>query len=113
VEREVVQNRQEEEWRREALRQELDAKITAATQLAAQAITTANSIEIPEIKAVENKSGCLGMFFGGGGTQFVTVPRKARPAASPPGLPSLPPPAPPADSRVGGGSHPKPMFPPE
>jgi DNA-binding transcriptional MerR regulator len=109
VEREVAQNRQEDEWRREALRQELDAKITAATQLATQAITTASSIEIPEIKAVPNKSGCLGMLFGGGGTQFVTVPRKARPAPSGP-APVAPPPQPVTPP---GGSHPKPMFPPE
>lgn len=112
VERDVSQSRQDEEWRREALRQELEAKINAASQMASTALNTANTIEVPEIKAVESKPGCLGSIFGGGAPQFVTVPRRriaasAGPAAAPrpsgPVSPAGPSPA----------SHPKPMFPPE
>jgi len=106
VEREVAQTRQDEEWRREALRQELDAKITASSQLALQAINLANSIEVPEIKTVESNPGCLGMLFGGGGSRQIVASRRKNPAAAAgiaPAEPSAPVPL----------SHPKPMFPPE
>lgn len=78
VERSAAQIRQEEEWRREAIRQELDAKINAVQQLATQAISTANSIEMPDIKAVNTKPGCLGSLFGAGGTQILSIPRRRR-----------------------------------
>jgi DNA-binding transcriptional MerR regulator len=118
VERDVAQNRQEEEWRREALRQELEAKISMTGQLATEALSTARTVETPEIKAIESKPGCLGTLFGGGGAQLVTVPqrRKAegrsqqiRHVGPPPGVPQqhFSSPQQPA------GSHPKPMFPPE
>jgi len=109
VERNMAKDRQEEESRREALRQELETKISAATQIATEAVATARTIETPEIRAVENKSGCLGMLLGKGGTQIVTVPRRRKgqeppPAGrqqQPPGGPQQPP------------HHPKPMYPPE
>lgn len=107
VERSAAQIRQEEEWRREALRQEMDAKIASVQQLATQAISTANSIEMPDIKAVSTKPGCLGSLFGAGGTQILSVPRRrregleARQAGQPPASPqSLP-------------AYPKPTAPPE
>ncbi len=116
VERGVAQNKQDEEWRREALRQELEAKISTANQLATQALTTAHSVEAPEIKAIESKSGCLGMLFGGGGTKIISTRRRktdgpgqdqsqqmAGPgSATPPALPEQSP-----------ANYPKPMFPPE
>jgi len=116
VERSAAQIRQEEEWRREALRQEMDAKIASVQQLATQAISTANSIEMPDIKAVSTKPGCLGSLFGAGGTQILSVPRRRReglearqagqsPVAArmtQPTASSQPPPA-----------HPKPTAPPE
>lgn len=105
VEREVAQTRQDEEWRRESLRQELEGKIAVASQLATQALTTASSIELPEIKTVENKSGCLGMLFGGGTSQIVTTPKRPKPGAAP--RPTAPGSAPTA------ANHPKPLFPPE
>ncbi len=113
VERDVGQSRQEEEWRRDALRQELDAKIGAVSQMAAQAMDVAQSVEVPEIKAVESKSGCLGMLFGGGGTKFVTVPpRKKKILRTAPPLPATgqQPAVPPQGASA---SHPKPFFPPE
>lgn len=117
VERQLNQVRQEDEWRRESLRQELDVKITNAQQMAAEAISVANTPqEMPEIKAVKTKSGCLGALFGGGGDiQIVSLPRRRgrnqekqgqtrspslSSTASP--LQQSPPPA-----------HPKPMTPPE
>jgi DNA-binding transcriptional MerR regulator len=115
VERDLARNRQEDEWRREALRQELEAKIAAASQLAAQAITTANTIETPEIKAVETKPGCLGMLFGRGGTQIITTHRRRK--AEGPGGPPLPGPGPmvgfPSPPAPAPQKHPKPIFPPE
>ena len=112
VERDVARTRQEDEWRREALRQELDAKVSAANQLASEAIVTARSVEAPQIKAVETKPGCLGMFFGRGGTQIITTqPRKPQGAATPPAN-NFDPSAsqqPPITSQA----HPKPMAPPE
>jgi DNA-binding transcriptional MerR regulator len=76
IERSQAQSRQEEEWRREALRQEMDAKLMSVQQLATNAMTAAHSVEMPEIKAVKSKAGCLGALFGGGDTQIVTVPRR-------------------------------------
>lgn len=78
LERSTAQYRQEEEWRREALRKELDSKITAVQQVATQALTAAHSIEIPDIKAVNTKPGCLGSLFGVGGTQIISLPRRRR-----------------------------------
>ena len=110
VEREVSQTRQDEEWRREALRQELEAKIATATQLATQALTAAHSVETPEIRAIESKSGCLGMLLGRGGMQIISLPRrsKGRAEALPPAAASAPAAQPSASPQ-----HPKPMFPPE
>ncbi len=113
VERSAAQIRQEDEWRREALRQEMDTKIASVQQLATQAISTANSIEMPDIKAVSTKPGCLGSLLGMGGTQILSVPRRRRegglearqagqPSIAQPGVSSPPPPA-----------HPKPIAPPE
>ncbi len=117
VERDVSQNRQEEEWRREALRQELEAKISTTNQVAAQALTAAHSVEVPEIKAVESKSGCLGMLFGGGGTQIVTVPKRRSKTSTqlqqhvpPPGATHSQPASLPEQPTQ---SHPRPEFPPE
>ena len=104
IERSLAQSRQDEEWRREALRQELDAKITAAQQNAAEAIRAAQSIEMPEIKAIKGKSGCLGALLGGSDTQIVAIPRKRKPEARPqygPGPGQASP------------AHPKPTAPPE
>lgn len=114
VERDVARSRQEDEWRREALRQELEAKVSAANQLASEAIVTARSVETPQIKAVETKPGCLGMFFGRGGTQIITTqPRKSQgntstPAAAP-GLASNST----QQSSINTQAHPRPMSPPE
>lgn len=116
VERNAAQTRQEEEWRREALRQELDSKIASVQQLAVQAVNTASSIQMPDIKAVSTKPGCLGALFGAGGTQILTVPRRRRAGlqAQQVGLPQAP--------AAGSGQpsfssqppvHPKPTAPPE
>lgn len=115
IERSVTQMHRDEEWRREALRQELDAKITTAQQNAAEAIRTAQSIEMPEIKAIKGKSGCLGALLGGSDTQIVAVPRKRKPetplagtgapASTRPQYGAAPGQSPPA--------HPKPTAPPE
>ncbi len=110
LERSTAQYRQEEEWRREALRKELDSKIAAAQQMAAQALNVAHSIEIPDIKAINTKPGCLGALLGVGGTKIISLPRRrespqaaAGPAAPPPAPPYPPPPA----------AYPKPSAPPE
>lgn len=108
VEREVAQTRQDEEWRREALRQELETKIATVTQLATQALTAAHSVETPEIKAIETKSGCLGMLLGRGGMKIISLPRRSK-GQSGAMLPSSAPAAQPSSSP----QHPKPMFPPE
>ncbi|GIK40629.1 MAG: MerR family transcriptional regulator [Chloroflexi bacterium] len=116
VERSAAQTRQEEEWRREALRQELDSKIASVQQLAAQAVNTASSIQMPDIKAVSTKPGCLGALFGGGGTQILTVPRRRRGGlqAQQVGLPPTPA-AGPGQSSFSSQPpvHPKPTAPPE
>ena len=110
VERSLAQGRQEDEWRREALRQELDAKITSAQQTAADAVKTAQSVEMPEIKAIKEKSGCLGALFGGSDIQVVAIPRKRKPGPRPAGS-SLPT----AQPQYGSvpPAHPKPTLPPE
>jgi len=109
VERNIAQNRQEEEWRREALRQEIEAKISASNQLAAQAIEMARSVDTPQIKAIESKSGCLGMLFGRGGTQIITTPqRRKKVEGAAAGNASSPGTQQPSQSH-----HPKPLFPPE
>ena len=121
VERGVAQNRQEEEWRREALRQELESKISMVSQLASEAVTTANNIETPQIKAIESRAGCLGTLFGRGGTKIVTVPprRKAEgrsERAQPPDAATSFPAQPPASAAMSpevNPAHPKPQFPPE
>ncbi len=110
VERDLSQTRQEEEWRREALRQELDARIGAVQQLATQAMITAQTVEAPELKAVKSKSGCLGALFGGGDTQIVAIPRRrSREAATASSAPPVPAPSPSQPS----ASYPRPTFPPE
>jgi DNA-binding transcriptional MerR regulator len=108
LERNTAQAHRDEQWRREALRREVDAKISTIHQVATQALSAAHSVEMPEIKAVNTKPGCLGAIFGGGGTQIIAMPRRNRQAkdvAHAPNLPPLPeqPPL----------SHPKPMAPPE
>lgn len=121
VERDLARSRQEEEWRREALRQELDAKITAANQLAMEAISVARSVEAPEIKAVESKPGCLGLLFGRGRTQIITAVRSKKvqertdprsvSTSSSMGLRQQNPA--PGSATASQQKHPKPMFPPE
>lgn len=117
VERSVAQSRQEEEWRREALRQELETKITATNQVAMNALTTAQTVEAPEIKAIENNPGCLGMLFGGGGTKIVTVPKQRKKPttgqAPPPSMPGASQAQPASLPEQPPKNHPKPMFPPE
>jgi hypothetical protein len=117
VERNLAQTRQENDWQREAVRQELDAKIVSVQHLANEAIKVAHETPVPDIKAVKSKPGCLGTLLGvSGDVQIVTVPkarekradgRMAAPPARHP-YPQQPPqePSPPA-------SHPKPMAPPE
>lgn len=115
VERDLAKVRQEDEWRREALRQELDHKIALAQQTASQALVAAQNVELPEIKAVKTRTGCLGMLFGGGDVKIVTVPRRrdrqglagpsAGTAQSPPVYPPVSSERPPA--------YPKPFYPPE
>ena len=116
VERSLAQSRQEDEWRREIVRQELDAKIAAAQQMAADAMRTAHEVEAPEIKAIKSKPGCLGSLFGmGGDTQIVTVPRKrSRRDPSAEGAPPAPLPGYSVpQSQSGPPSYPKPTAPPE
>lgn len=118
IERNTAQARQEDEWRREVLRQELDARIGQVQQLATEAISTANSIEMPDIKAVNTKPGCLGALFGSGGTQIISVPRRRREGsvARPSGLPPMPTRGPGQSSYASQPSpanHPKPSTPPE
>ncbi|MFN8454527.1 MAG: MerR family transcriptional regulator [Anaerolineae bacterium] len=118
LERSTAQYRQEEEWRREALRKELDSKIAAVQQVAAQALTVAHSIEVPDIKAVNTKPGCLGALFGGGGTQIISLPRRRREGqtaseagSAPAALAEQPPSSPyPPQSPT---TFPKPSAPPE
>lgn len=120
IERNLSQSRQEDEWRREMLRQELDAKVATAQQTAGEAMKAAHSVEMPEIRAVKNKSGCLGALFGGGDTQIVAVPRRRKTEARPAGA-STPRPASQAQPQPQYGSsaaqpapsHPKPTAPPE
>ena len=101
VEKEVAQTRQEDEWRREALRKELDAKIFSVNQIATEAVKAANSVEVPEIKTIETKAGCLGSLLGLKNQQIITVPRRRKNEGGV--KPSQPLPA----------NHPKPLFPPE
>lgn len=114
VERQIAQNRQEEDWRLEALRKEFDAKLSATNQLAAEAMTTARSVEAPVIKAVETKPGCLGALFGRGGTQIITTQPRQRPQSQPPAGQTPLSSSYNAEQALGPqSSHPKPMFPPE
>lgn len=117
IERSLAQSRQDEEWRREALRQELEAKVASAQQLAQQALMAARSVEAPEIKAVKSKPGCLGALLGASDTEIVTVPRRRSregrgiPTAGPAsGGVSWQQSSPPAQQRP---IHPKPTAPPE
>ena len=104
----MVQQHQEDEWRREALRKEMDAKINSATKLATDAITAASSVEAPEI-TVENNPGCLGMFFGRKNRQVVSTSTKkdTTPKGQTASMGQIPAPSPPP------ASHPRPEFPPE
>lgn len=112
VERDLAKVRQEDEWRREALRQELDRKIALAQQTASQALAAAQNVELPEIKAVKTRTGCLGMLFGGGDTKIITVPRRRdRQATAGPAAGAAQ--APPASSERPVAAHPKPFYPPE
>jgi DNA-binding transcriptional MerR regulator len=108
VERSLAQTRQEGEWQREALRQEVDAKLMTVQQLAAEAITTAQTVQAPDIKAVKSKPGCLGALLGGGDVQIVSVPprRRGREQRADGRQIGAPPPVPPR-------AHPKPTAPPE
>ena len=122
VERNMAQVRQEDEWRRETLRQEMDVKLGAVQQMATDALTTAHAVEMPDIKTIKGKPGCLGALLGGGDTQVVSVPRRrardsreARPAGAAPAsaqqYASAPPPAAPVQQPP--PAHPKPTAPPE
>lgn len=122
VERQMAQMRQDDEWRRESLRQELEAKIGQVQQVATEALTTAHQPQpAPEIKAVKSPPGCLGALFGGGGdVQIVSVPRRKGQPKAAGQQPSLPatnsyPPASsvPQQSPSASPSHPKPTAPPE
>lgn len=118
IERGVAKSRQEEEWRREALRQEMDAKLAAVQQLANEAVVVAHSTEVPDIKAVNTKPGCLGSLLGMGNTQIVTVPRRRDRAAREASLagPSRTAPIQPASfspRQQPPVAHPKPTLPPE
>jgi DNA-binding transcriptional MerR regulator len=117
VERDVAKTRQEEEWRREMLRQEFESKITTVQQVAVEALTAAQNVEVPEVKAVKTKPGCLGALFGGGDTQIVTVPRRrsheSREAGRGGPAPTASPPPPPLPPQRSAAAHPKPTFPPE
>lgn len=116
VERSMVHQRQEEEWRREAMRQELEAKVTMVQQMAQQAITTAQSIEVevPEIKTTKSNPGCLGAMLGLTNTEVTVVPRRHKgrsaQAAGPVGGTPQYPASPAASSRP---VHPRPTAPPE
>jgi DNA-binding transcriptional MerR regulator len=108
VERSLSQGRQEEEWRRESIRQELDAKISAAQKIAGEAMMAAQSVDTPEIKAVKGKAGCLASLLGlDGDIQVVAMPRrrKPHPLETRPGGAAAAAPPPPA--------YPKPTRPPE
>jgi len=123
VERSLARARQENDWQREAVRQELDAKIASVQQLANEAILVAHETPAPDIKAVKSKPGCLGALLGASGdVQIVTVPKArakradGRPVASavprPPLSPHPYPQQPPREPSQP-ASHPKPMAPPE
>lgn len=103
MEQTLVQSQREGEWRYEALRRELEAKVSAVQQTAHQAMTAAETQ--PEIKTIENKPGCLGALFGGGGTQVVSVPRRKSQQTQTRQQPASG--SPPA------ASHPRPDAPPE
>lgn len=116
IERGMTHRHQEEEWRREAMRQELEAKVAMAQQMAQQAITTAQSIEVevPEIKTTKSNPGCLGAMLGLTNTEVAVVPRrrkgKSSQAAGPVGGAPQYPASPSASSRP---VHPRPTAPPE
>jgi len=87
LERQMSQLRRDETARREALRQEFEAKLMEIREVA-----TRNPITV-----LQNRAGCLGSLFGGGGTvQAIPVPDAPPPRqpASPP-QPPLRPPGPP------------------
>ena len=118
VERNLAQTRQESDWQRESVRQELDAKIASAQQLATEAIKVAHETPAPDIKAVKSKPGCLGALLGASGdVQIVTVPKArgkradGRPVASAPS--PYPYPQQPPQEPSQPAAHPKPMAPPE
>jgi len=114
VERNLAQSRQENDWQRETLRQELDAKISMAQQIATEAMTTAQSTPAPDIRAVKaNKPGCLGALFGArGDVQIVSIPQRRERRAD--GRPmSIPSPAPRSSSQQTSRPHPRPTAPPE
>ncbi len=113
IERTVAQSRQEEEWRREALRQEMEAKIASAQQQATEAMNVARSVEAPEIKTIKSKPGCLGALLGiGGDTQVVSVPRRRSPDSRETRQTGTPPP-PPSPGQQPPPTHPKPTTLPE
>jgi hypothetical protein len=118
----LAQARQENEWQREAVRQELDAKIVSVQQLANEAILVAHETPAPDIKAVKSKPGCLGALFGASGdVQIVSVPKArkradGRPVTSSVPRPPLSPhpyPQQPPQEPSSSASYPKPMAPPE
>jgi hypothetical protein len=113
IERTLAQGRQEDEWRRESVRQELDAKIMAAHRTATDALKVAHSVETPEVKAIKNKSGCLGALLGGSDTQIVAVPRRRKREGQnpPPARPPTPQSGP--DQPQPSPAYPKPTAPPE
>jgi regulator of replication initiation timing len=109
LERRMAQQNREEQQQREMLRREMDTKIANVQEMAIEAMVTAKSTEVPDVKAVSTKLGCLGALFGGGGLKIVTLPRaKANNDSS-----AIPTAASVNVSAGQHGSHPKPMFPPE
>jgi len=120
VERNLAQARQENDWQRESVRQELDAKIASVQHLATEAIKVAHETPAPDIKAVKSKPGCLGALLGASGdVQIVTVPKARGKRADGRSVAPVPPPSPypypqqPPQEPSQPAAHPKPMAPPE
>jgi len=119
IERSLGQSRQEDEWRRESIRQELDTKIGSVQQMAAEAMKTAHEVQMPEIKAIKSKPGCLGSLLGlSGDTQIVSVPRKRTGGRQTPQSSGVQPGVSPGSqtgpqSQASAPAYPKPTAPPE
>jgi hypothetical protein len=84
LERQMGQVRRDEETRREKLRYDLEAKLAEIREFA-----TRNPVTV-----LQNRSGCLGSLFGGGG-QVQTIPTQELPRSQRPAPPPRPHPRPP------------------